>query len=48
MPLITEARNRGAGEGLVERIEVLGTSFEEFKEEIRHALKSPKKMNRLA
>ena len=40
MPVIQEAVNRGLGEGNIERIEVLGISFESLKENFRQLLKA--------
>jgi len=43
MPLIQEAVNRGIGEGNIEKIDVLGMSFENLKENFRQLLKASKK-----
>jgi len=43
MPLIQEAVNRGLGEGNIEKIDVLGISFENLKENFRQLLKASKK-----
>ncbi len=40
MPVIQEAVNRGFGEGNIERIDVLGISFENLKENFRQLLKA--------
>ncbi len=40
MPVIQEAVNRGLGEGNIEKIEVLGISFENLKENFRQLLKA--------
>jgi len=43
MPVIQEAVNRGLGEGNIEKIDVLGISFENLKENFRQLLKASKK-----
>ena len=43
MPLIQEATKRGLGEGNIEKIEILGISFEDIKEKIHQLLKASKK-----
>jgi len=43
MPVIQEAVKRGLGEGNVEKIEVLGESFEDFKDRFRNLLKAGRK-----
>jgi len=40
MPVIQEAVNRGLGEGNIEKIDVLGISFENLKEKLRQLLKA--------
>ena len=40
MPVIQEAVNRGLGEGNIEKIDVLGISFENLKENFRQLLKA--------
>lgn len=46
MPVIREAMNRGLGEGDVEKINVLGTSIESLKEEIRQQIAQKRSSNR--
>lgn len=43
MPVIQEAMHRGLGEGDIEKIEMLGVSFEDLKEKFRDLLKASKK-----
>ena len=43
VPIINEAMNRGIGEGRIDRIQVLGESFESAKEKITQLLKASKK-----
>jgi len=43
MPVIQEAVNRGLGEGNIRKIEVVGVSFQNFKERFRQLLRASKK-----